>query len=124
MSGAWKNGEDADIDLAGLFGAIWRRRMLVLASTVCLGALGFAGASVVSPKYQSEARVLIEERSPELATLRITPLEPLGSLDEVVVEGERLLEFGAPGAVRRRVVVDVRHALRPRPADDMPRSNA
>jgi exopolysaccharide transport family protein len=88
MSGAWKNGEDADIDLAGLFGAIWRRRMLVLASTVCLGALGFAGASVVSPKYQSEARVLIEERSPELAR-RPTDTAAVGSvLDEAGVASQ------------------------------------
>jgi len=67
MSSAWQNGEDADIDLAGLFAAIWRRRMLVLTSTVCLSAIAFAGASVVSPKYQGEARVIIEERSPDLA---------------------------------------------------------
>lgn len=88
MSGAWKNGEDADIDLAGLFGAIWRRRMLVLASTVCLGALGFAGASVVSPKYQSEARVLIEERSPELAR-RPSDTAAVGSvLDEAGVASQ------------------------------------
>jgi exopolysaccharide transport family protein len=88
MSGAWKNGEDADIDLAGLFGAIWRRRMLVLASTVCLGVLGFAGANVVSPKYQSEARVLIEERSPELAR-RPTDAAAVGSvLDEAGVASQ------------------------------------
>jgi exopolysaccharide transport family protein len=88
MSGAWKNGEDADIDLAGLFGAIWRRRMLVLASTVCLGALGFAGASLVSPKYQSEAQVLIEERSPELAR-RPSDAAAVGSvLDEAGVASQ------------------------------------
>ncbi|MDB5522819.1 MAG: chain length determinant family protein [Rhizobium sp.] len=61
------SGEDADIDLGGLFVAIWRRRMLVLTSTVVLGGLAFAGTSVVSPKYQSEARILIETRSPDLA---------------------------------------------------------
>jgi exopolysaccharide transport family protein len=58
---------DADIDLGGLFRAIWRRRMLVLTSTVVLGGLAFAGATVVSPKYQSEARILIETRGLDLA---------------------------------------------------------
>jgi uncharacterized protein involved in exopolysaccharide biosynthesis/Mrp family chromosome partitioning ATPase len=58
---------DADIDLSGLFRAIWRRRLLVLATTVAFGGLAFIGASVVSPKYQSEARILIETRGPDLA---------------------------------------------------------
>jgi exopolysaccharide transport family protein len=67
MSATRRSGEDADIDLGGLFRAIWKRRLLVLASTVVFGGLAFAGASVVSPKYQSEARILIETRGPDLA---------------------------------------------------------
>jgi exopolysaccharide transport family protein len=67
MSSARHSGEDADIDLGGLFLAIWRRRLLVLTSTVALGALAFAGANAVSPKYQSEAKLLIETRAPDLA---------------------------------------------------------
>lgn len=67
MSATRQSGEDADIDLGGLFRAIWRRRLLVLTSTVVLGGLAFAGASAVSPKYQSEARILIETRGPDLA---------------------------------------------------------
>jgi exopolysaccharide transport family protein len=67
MSATRQSGEDADIDLGGLFRAIWRRRLLVLTSTVVFGGLAFAGASAVSPKYQSEARILIETRGPDLA---------------------------------------------------------
>lgn len=62
-----QNGEDADIDLGGLFGAIWRRRLTVLLTTVTFAGLALGGASVVSPKYQSEARILIETRGPDLA---------------------------------------------------------
>lgn len=61
------SADDADIDLGGLIAAIWRRRLLVLASSVALGALAFGGASLVPPKYQSEAKILIETRSPDLA---------------------------------------------------------
>ncbi len=43
------------------------------------------------------------ERTPEVATLHVQPLEELGDLDEIVAEGERLLEFAAPTALRRRV---------------------
>lgn len=67
MSATRHSGEDADIDLGGLFRAIWKRRLTVLLSTVVFGGLAFAGTSVVSPKYQSEARILIETRSPDLA---------------------------------------------------------
>lgn len=67
MSRTGQGGDNADIDLGGLFAAIWRRRLLVLMSTVALGGLAFAGASAVSPKYQSEAKILIETRSPDLA---------------------------------------------------------
>ncbi len=45
------------------------------------------------------------ERAKEAATLRIEPLEPLGDLDEIVAEGERLLAFAAPEADRREVAV-------------------
>lgn len=46
------------------------------------------------------------QRSPQLATLHIQPLEPLSLGDDVLEEGERLLEFGAPAASERRVVVE------------------
>jgi exopolysaccharide transport family protein len=67
MPATGRNSDDADIDLGGLVSALWRRRLLVLMSTVVLGGLGFAGASVVSPKYQAETKILIETRSPDLA---------------------------------------------------------
>jgi exopolysaccharide transport family protein len=67
MSAVERSGEDADIDLGGLFGAIWRRRLTVLLTTVTFAGLAVVGTSVVSPKYQSEARILIETRGPDLA---------------------------------------------------------
>jgi len=46
------------------------------------------------------------ERSGDAATLHIQPLEPLDLGDDVVEEGERLLEFGASSASARRVVIE------------------
>jgi len=46
------------------------------------------------------------ERSGDTATLHIQPLEPLDLGDDVVEEGERLLEFGASSASARRVVIE------------------
>lgn len=68
MSGVHGGQQDVDIDLGGLFGAVWRNRMRVLlATTVCAG-IAFVGASLVSPTYRSEARLLIETREPAFTT--------------------------------------------------------
>ncbi|MDO6963795.1 uncharacterized protein involved in exopolysaccharide biosynthesis/Mrp family chromosome partitioning ATPase [Rhizobium alvei] len=88
MAGGHLDERDADIDLAGLISALWRRKRLILLSTVVLGGLAFAGASVVSPKYQSESRILIETRTPDFArNQNATPqAEPL--LDEAGVASQ------------------------------------
>jgi hypothetical protein len=67
-----------------------------------LGVVGGSAFVLVDGFARATWRI---ERSPEDATLHVQPLEPLGPLDEVIAEGERLLEFAAPGAARRRVAV-------------------
>ncbi|MBW9066183.1 exopolysaccharide transport family protein [Rhizobium herbae] len=67
MSGVNGRHQDVDIDLGGLLRAIWRRRGRVLAATVVFSGLAFTGASLMSPDYQSEARLLIESRQPEFS---------------------------------------------------------
>ncbi|CAN7444354.1 exopolysaccharide transport family protein [Pararhizobium sp. LjRoot235] len=67
MSGVNGGHQDVDIDLGGLFRAIWRRRGRVLAATVVFAGLAFTGTSLMSPDYQSEARLLIESRQPEFS---------------------------------------------------------
>ncbi|MDX3973333.1 GumC family protein [Shinella sp.] len=68
MSGVHGSQQDVDIDLGGLFGAIWRNRMRVLLATVACAGIAFAGASLITPKYKSEARLLIETREPAFTT--------------------------------------------------------
>jgi exopolysaccharide transport family protein len=68
MSGVHESQRDVDIDLGGLFGAIWRNRMRVLLATVACAGIAFAGASLITPKYKSEARLLIETREPAFTT--------------------------------------------------------
>ena len=68
MSGVQGSQQDVDIDLGGLFGAIWRNRMRVLLATVACAGLAFAGASLIAPKFKSEARLLIETREPAFTT--------------------------------------------------------
>jgi uncharacterized protein involved in exopolysaccharide biosynthesis len=52
--------QDADVDLGRLFGALWRDKFRILTASLILTALVFAVLSSITPKYQSDARVLIE----------------------------------------------------------------
>ncbi len=89
MSGA-NSQQDVDIDLGGLFGAIWRNRMRVLLATVACAGIAFAGASLVTPRYKSEARLLIETREPAFTTGsdRTQGRDPQPALDELGIASQ------------------------------------
>lgn len=88
MSDRRYSDQDADIDLGGLVGAVWRRRMLVLLSTVVFGGAAFGISSVVAPRYQAETRILIETRNPSLSTQANQPAAPEPILDEAGVASQ------------------------------------
>lgn len=88
MSGRHYSDQDADIDLGGLVGAIWRRRMLVLLSTVVMGGAAFGITSVMSPRYQAETRILIETRNPSLSSQQNQLPTPEPILDEAGVASQ------------------------------------
>ena len=52
--------QDADIDIGRLFGALWRDKFLIVAGIVIITGLAFLLLSSMTPKYRSEARLLIE----------------------------------------------------------------
>lgn len=87
-SGNRFSDQDADIDLGGLVGAIWRRRMLVLLSTVVLGGAAFGISTMVAPRYQAETRILIETRNPSLSTQQNQQLAPEPILDEAGITSQ------------------------------------
>src|SRR3954471_1565618 len=51
-----------ELDLAALGGALWRRKGRIAALTLLAAGLAFAAVNLVTPRYRSEARVLIETR--------------------------------------------------------------
>jgi polysaccharide biosynthesis transport protein len=53
---------DVDFDLPALGSALWRRRYRILLPTILVALVTFAIVSVIPPKYQSEARVLVVGR--------------------------------------------------------------
>src|SRR5467141_1429545 len=52
----------AEIDLGALGGALWRKRFLIAGLTLLTAAIAFAAVNFITPRYKSEARVLIETR--------------------------------------------------------------
>jgi succinoglycan biosynthesis transport protein ExoP len=53
---------DADFDLSSLGAALWRKRYAILRPTIVVALFTFAVVTVIPPKYQSEARVLVVGR--------------------------------------------------------------
>src|SRR4051795_8870101 len=51
-----------ELDLAALGRALWRRKGLIVALTLLAAGLAFAAVNLVTPRYRSEARLLIETR--------------------------------------------------------------
>lgn len=63
MSGANELTRDDDIDVAGIFTALKRKWWLVLLITIVVGALLVVLLSLVSPRYDSSARILIRDNN-------------------------------------------------------------
>jgi polysaccharide biosynthesis transport protein len=57
-------GESAadELDLGAVGGALMRKKLWVIGPTVLVAALAFAAVNVITPRYKSEARILIEGR--------------------------------------------------------------
>ena len=51
-----------EIDLGALGRALWRRKVLIAGLTLVAAAIAFAAVNLITPRYKSEARVLIETR--------------------------------------------------------------
>lgn len=53
---------DAESDLPALGAALWRNKWQIIRPTVLAALIAIAVVEMIPPKYQSEARVLIEGR--------------------------------------------------------------
>src|SRR5665811_2285681 len=62
MPGSRYLTSDVDINLAGMFASIWRKKWYLLLLTLLAGALFFAVFSSISSRYKSESQILIEKR--------------------------------------------------------------
>lgn len=53
---------ESELDLAALGRALWARRFAILTVTALAAVLSFLAVNMITPRYKSEARVLIENR--------------------------------------------------------------
>jgi succinoglycan biosynthesis transport protein ExoP len=51
-----------ELDLGALGRALWRRKAAIFGSTLAAAAIAFIAVSLITPRYKSESRVLIETR--------------------------------------------------------------
>ncbi|EJL50372.1 hypothetical protein involved in exopolysaccharide biosynthesis [Rhizobium sp. CF122] len=87
MSGVSGN-QDVDIDLGQLVRAVWARRLKVLAITALGAGIAFTGAKMISPKYRSETRILIEPRAPAFANAQVNDTNAGPLLDELNIASQ------------------------------------
>jgi tyrosine-protein kinase Etk/Wzc len=60
--GATSVAPTAEIELGALGRALWRKKVLIAGLTLLAAAIAFAAVNFITPRYKSEARVLIETR--------------------------------------------------------------
>src|SRR5262249_31963187 len=53
---------DAELDISALGTALWRKRWRILGPTILVGLLTLLTVQLITPRYQSETRVLVEGR--------------------------------------------------------------
>jgi succinoglycan biosynthesis transport protein ExoP len=54
--------QEGELELGAVGRALWRKKWWVLVPTLAVAALAFVGVNMLTPRYQSEARILIEGR--------------------------------------------------------------
>jgi uncharacterized protein involved in exopolysaccharide biosynthesis/Mrp family chromosome partitioning ATPase len=62
MRGAGTALADEEMNLGTVARAVWRRKLAIIGLTLIVGGGAFAAVSAMTPKYKSEARVLVEGR--------------------------------------------------------------
>ncbi len=75
MSMADELDRDVDIDIGGMFGALWRKRGLLFVLGLAAALLTFIALQFVSPKYKSEISILIESRGRDFSRDNAVNLE-------------------------------------------------
>lgn len=90
MSGANELTRDDDIDVAGIFTSLKRKWWLILLVTLLAGALLVVVLSIISPRYESTARILVRDGDNTFTrtTSDANTQQPRPQFDEQAVRSE------------------------------------
>ena len=102
-----------ELDLGAVRRALWRKKWWIVLPALVVAIIAFVGVNVVTPRYKSEARILIESR--ENVFLR-TEAEKLGDRDRAVIDQEAVtsqVQLVLSRDLARKVIKDLKLTERP-----------
>ncbi len=104
---------ESELDLAALGRALWARKFAILSVTALAAVLSFAAVSMITPRYKSEARVLIENRETPYnqAQGERSPERDRTLLDAEAVQSQ--VQLALSRDLARTIVRDLKFAERP-----------
>ena len=77
--------EDGELDLGAVGRALWRKRLWIAGPTLLAAIMAFVGVNLITPRYKSEARILIDGR--ENVFLR-PEAEKAGDRERAIIDPE------------------------------------
>lgn len=104
---------ESELDLAALGRGLWARKTAILAVTVAAVVLSFAAVSMITPRYKSEAKVLIENRETPYNQAQgdRTPERDRTLLDAEAVQSQ--VQLALSRDLARSIIRDLKFADRP-----------
>src|ERR1043165_5704501 len=104
---------DGELEIGAVGHALWRKKWWGIAPTVLIAALAFAAVNMLTPRYKSEARILIDGR--ENVFLR-PEAEKTGDRDRAVVDQEAVtsqVQLALSRDLARQVIRQLKLAEQP-----------
>ena len=105
MAGDHDLSRDVDIDLGGIFASIWRHKIKLLIAALIAALLAFVVLQVISPRYKSEARILIRTTESPLGNPNNTNQTAQNTLDDSGIASQ--VQLLQSRTIARKVVADL-----------------
>jgi succinoglycan biosynthesis transport protein ExoP len=104
---------ESELDLGALGRALWARKFAILTVTVAAAVLSFAAVSMITPRYKSEARVIIENRETPYNQAQgdRTPERDRTLLDAEAVQSQ--VQLALSRDLARSIIREMKFAERP-----------
>ncbi len=105
MAGDHELSRDVDIDLGGIFASIWRQKIKLLLAALIAALLAFAVLQIISPRYKSEARILIRTTESPLGNSNSANQAAQNTLDDSGIASQ--VQLLQSRTIARKIVSDL-----------------